>query len=105
MATDMGQALFSDIIYIIEECQNHGIRNFDEAAHHLGFPQDSIASTFVLAIKSFHKHRHRYYFVTDAGDIGWAPFGVNAGQPLCYFAGGKILHVLSEDCTEHIACA
>lgn len=49
--------------------------------------------------------RGRYFFVTQAGRIGFSPKQTLPGQQICYFPGGRFLQVLSPPYDEYITSA
>lgn len=47
----------------------------------------------------------RHIFRTSSGRLGYAPLPVSRGDNICFIPGGQLLHVLSHDCTKHVALA
>ena len=47
----------------------------------------------------------RHVFRTSSGRLGYAPVPVSPGDSICFLPDGELLHVLSPDCTRHVALA
>jgi hypothetical protein len=47
----------------------------------------------------------RHTFRTSSGRLGYAPLPVSPGDSICFIPDGRLLHVLSHDCTRHVALA
>ena len=47
----------------------------------------------------------KHHFRTSSGRLGFAPLPVSPGDCICFVPTGDLLHVLSHDCTKHVALA
>ena len=58
-----------------------------------------------LASDILQRYDGKYIFITEKGRLGFSSIAVECGQQICYFPGGKQLHILSSSCDRHICNA
>ena len=101
-------SLFQDILDFVELLQNPEHKkslSYEDAHLRLGKPPEVIKRLVEIAMHVFATKTSLFFFCTTDDKIGFASRPVKPGQRICYLDASYILHVLSDECDEHIAIA
>jgi len=97
-----------ELRFLVQACDQfhaHQVATFDAAAELLKCTIDKVIELWETMMWLLYYQRHRFFFTTEFGRVGFAPVQVQRGDAVCFLPLTKTLHVLSDDGRRYVTGA